>query len=60
MLLEEHVERAEAAQHVLAQIGAVDAEDQVVTPASQQVALELAHPGPAATAWTASESIGSG
>ena len=33
----------EPAQHVLRQVGAVDAQDQVLAPAAQQLALELVH-----------------
>ena len=43
MLLEEQVEGGEAAQHVLGQVGAVDAQDQMVAAAAQELLLELAH-----------------
>ena len=61
VLLEEQVERGEAAQHVLGQVGAVDAQDQEVAAAPQQLALELGHAlalrrSGASRAW----SIGSG
>ena len=39
MLLEERVEGGEPAQHVLRQVGAVDADDQVVAPARQHLLL---------------------
>ena len=42
VLLEEEVEGAEAAQHVLGEVGAVHAQDDRVAAAAQQVALELA------------------
>ncbi len=42
MLLEEQVERGEAAEHVLGEVGAVDAQDQEVAAAVQQLVLELA------------------
>src|SRR5205823_12727596 len=38
----EDVKRAQPAQHVLAQVGPVDAKNQVVAPAAQQLGLELA------------------
>ena len=44
VLLQEQVERREPAQHVLAQVGAVHAQDQEVPPAAQQLLLELPHP----------------
>ena len=47
MLLEEEVERGEAAQHVLGQVGAVHAQDQVLAPAAQDLLLVLRHLGAA-------------
>ena len=41
VLLEEQVEGAEAAQHVLREVGAVHAQDEGVAAAAQQLALEL-------------------
>ena len=41
VLIEEQVKRREAAQHVLRQVGAVDAQDQVLAAAAQQLGLEL-------------------
>jgi hypothetical protein len=41
VLLEEQVERREAAQHVLGEVGAVDAQDQEVAAAAQELLLEL-------------------
>ena len=43
VLLEEEVERGEPAQHVLRQVRAVDAQDQVLAPAAQDLALVLVH-----------------
>ena len=61
MLLEEQVERAEAAQDVLREVGAVDAQDQVLAPAAQQLLLVLAHPVALGdVCWIAFWSIGSG
>ena len=47
MLLEEHVERGEAAQDVLRQVGAIDPEDQIVATTPQQLPLKVgdARPG---------------
>ena len=41
MLLQEDVEAAESAQHVLRQIRTIDAQDQMIAPAVQQLLLEL-------------------
>ena len=41
VLLEEEVESAEPAEHVLGQVRAVDAQDQVVSPPGEQLLLEL-------------------
>jgi hypothetical protein len=43
VLLEEHVEGGEAAQHVLREVGAIDAQDQVVAAAAQDLGLVLLH-----------------
>ncbi len=43
VLLEEQVERREAAQHVLREVRPVHPQDQEVPPARQQLALELLH-----------------
>jgi hypothetical protein len=44
VLLEEDVEAGEAAQDVLGQVGAVDAEDRKLAPAREQLLLEPADP----------------
>jgi len=41
VLLEEGVEGGEAAQHILGEVGAVDAEDEVLTAALEDLALGL-------------------
>ena len=43
VLLEEDVEGGEAAQHVLREVGPVDAQDQVLAPPAQDLRLVLAH-----------------
>ena len=43
VLLEEDVECREPAQHVLGEVGAVDADDQVVPPPAQQLLLVERH-----------------
>ena len=45
VLGEEGVEGGEAAQHVLGEVGAVDADDQVLAPALQHLALGRGHLG---------------
>ena len=44
MLLEEGVKGAEPAQDVLGEVGAVDAQDQVIAAAAQELALEFPDP----------------
>ena len=61
MLLEEDVERGEAAQHVLREVGAVDPQDQVVAAAAQDLLLVAPRPRSlAATRSNALASIASG
>ena len=61
VLLEEQVERAEAAQDVLREVRAVDAQDEVLAPAAQQLLLVLAHAvALRPCCWIAFWSIGSG
>jgi hypothetical protein len=60
VLLEEEVERREPAQDVLRQVGAVDAQDQEVAPAPQQLVLELLRAVGRRDPAVARASIGSG
>ena len=60
MLLEEDVERGEAAQHVLGQVGPVDPQDQVLAPPAQDLGSCSATPSLAATRSKPSASIASG
>ena len=60
VLLEEEVERREAAQHVLREVGAVDAQDHEVAPAARELGLEVGDARPLAAASVAAWSIGSG
>src|SRR5207248_8274618 len=46
VLLEEEVEGGEAAENVLRQVGSIDAEDQVLAPAPENLALVLLHARP--------------
>ena len=60
VLLEEQVERGEAAQHVLREVRAVHAQDQVLAAAAQDLALVLVHRRPLGVARKVSAEIGSG